>query len=410
MSIDLEDSFVSIIPKCLGPKTASVRLTSWKGVNIVYGGRTADHAWPELAADFERFARDVVPKDQQVYFVQGVAPSGYRSNADMAEMTIIALDADDVGPWDALRATLDALGLAYILYQSSGHGGPRKGDLPGFAVKWRCLIPLARPYAVAGEDGPHRWRHAYDHVAALFGHAAGITAPFDLSLNRPQQPVYVNCRRVEEATPREVVWAEGRTFDLDAFASRIPAPPAFKPRGVATDARPAIAYLCQAAGLLGEERGGMTYTKCLWDDEHSHPLGDAEPTSATVILPPTEGNTLGVYKCLHASCAGRWSRDHLVEKLGPEIVAEADRLEREATRFPGHVERTAVLESPPGVPTHAPRVEAVLRSEAFARPQATYPTSYLEFNELIGGGLKARQLAVIAGPTGNGKTGFASSS
>lgn len=53
------------------------------------------------------------------------------------------------------------------------------------------------------------------------------------------------------------------------------------------------------------------------------------------------------------------------------------------------------------------RIEEVLRSDAFNKPQATFPTAYPELNALIAGGLKSRQVMVIAGPTGAGKTGFA---
>lgn len=48
----------------------------------------------------------------------------------------------------------------------------------------------------------------------------------------------------------------------------------------------------------------------------------------------------------------------------------------------------------------------VLRSSAFNTPRRTIPTGIDELDRLIGGGLKSRQLAVIAGPTGKGKTGL----
>jgi replicative DNA helicase len=53
-----------------------------------------------------------------------------------------------------------------------------------------------------------------------------------------------------------------------------------------------------------------------------------------------------------------------------------------------------------------PTVAATLRSEGFRTAQHTYPTCFADLNEKICGGVKARQLTVIAAPTGSGKTGF----
>lgn len=48
----------------------------------------------------------------------------------------------------------------------------------------------------------------------------------------------------------------------------------------------------------------------------------------------------------------------------------------------------------------------VMRSAAFNAPRRTIPTGLEELDKLVGGGLKSRQLCVIAGPTGKGKTGL----
>ncbi len=55
-----------------------------------------------------------------------------------------------------------------------------------------------------------------------------------------------------------------------------------------------------------------------------------------------------------------------------------------------------------------PTAAEVLRSDSFTAAQRTYPTSFPALDEKIGGGLKARQLSVVAPPSGSAKTGFAS--
>lgn len=75
--------------------------------------------------------------------------------------------------------------------------------------------------------------------------------------------------------------------------------------------------------------------------------------------------------------------------------------------FRGRLER---FDAPTSAPTEAePPARAcdVLRSDAFKQAQRTYATDLPELNALIAGGLKARALTTLAGPTGDGKTGEA---
>lgn len=72
------------------------------------------------------------------------------------------------------------------------------------------------------------------------------------------------------------------------------------------------------------------------------------------------------------------------------------------------------VRKPPVAPKLPPTAEEVLRSDAFSKPRRYYPTGFGELDRLLAGtyhgagtGLPARCLAVIAGPTGVGKTGWA---
>jgi hypothetical protein len=51
-------------------------------------------------------------------------------------------------------------------------------------------------------------------------------------------------------------------------------------------------------------------------------------------------------------------------------------------------------------------VAQILSSSAFSAPQLTFATGYLKLDELLDGGVKARQVTAIAAPTGAGKTAF----
>lgn len=55
----------------------------------------------------------------------------------------------------------------------------------------------------------------------------------------------------------------------------------------------------------------------------------------------------------------------------------------------------------------APTVAEILRSDAFRRPQRVYPTPWPALDRLLGGGIRSRQLNVIAAPSGVGKTSMA---
>lgn len=77
-----------------------------------------------------------------------------------------------------------------------------------------------------------------------------------------------------------------------------------------------------------------------------------------------------------------------------------------ANGYSGEPRRPADNPAPAVAPLPMLTASDVLRSAAFNAPRRTIPTGLEELDKLIGGGFKSRQLAVIAGPTGKGKTGL----
>ena len=131
----------------------------------------------------------------------------------------LVLDCDDCGDWVALLAALDSVGLAYVAHRSPSHG-VQATDGASTVVKWRLVIPLARP--VEGNDLAH-WRAAYATARLLFG-AIGHCW-FDPTTPNPSR-FWFAASAVGEAQPRELIWPlAGRTLDLGRLLALAPAPP-----------------------------------------------------------------------------------------------------------------------------------------------------------------------------------------
>ena len=319
----LEDAVMALVLPCMGPEVTTVRVTAWhNGSTDTEGGETEEQTWAAFAGDIVKLASEVVEKSRQPYFTQGVSPSGRRNNASIKEMTVLAFDCDDRGGWSTLRETLDVLGFAYILYQSSGYRA-------GGADRWRAVLPLSKPVDVSTSELQHAWKHAYRCIRTLFGHVAGLTLEgFDPCLATPSQPVYAGCRKCEDTPAREVVYCEGKTFDMGSFLGLIPPAPVFVPATEASDEFPETAYYFLEAGWLGEQHGNKFYVRCPWNADHSVPLGPTEsPTDKAVVFFPSEGNTAGMFTCFSH---GSHTIKQIKAALPMDVVARGEARAQEA--------------------------------------------------------------------------------
>lgn len=90
--------------------------------------------------------------------------------------------------------------------------------------------------------------------------------------------------------------------------------------------------------------------------------------------------------------------------LAAERGVEGAELLQRALDQVGELARRALPRPTQAAPP--PTAAEVLASDAFSVAQATYPSGFAALDALIDGGCKARQLTVIAAPTGAGKTGL----
>lgn len=167
-------------------------------------------------------AQVVAPKKEGWVVTPTTNIDGWRGNASTTAMHALNLDCDGSGKWDTLVAELDALGLAYIVYQSGGW----KPDKP----KWHLLVPLARPFDVSDENKRAAWKAVYHAARVLFGALGKLSGDgFDPSTDAPFAPIFVTEKRVPSDPPREVLWHPGHAFDIERLMS-LPTPSPTKTR------------------------------------------------------------------------------------------------------------------------------------------------------------------------------------
>jgi hypothetical protein len=158
----------------------------------------------------------VAEKGSGVVCCPTVSRDGRRINESTLAMTAVNLDCDGRGDWTSLLAELDALGIAYIAYQSGGWSTT--------AHKWHILIPLSRHFDTSTPEKITLWKSVYNACRVVFGSLANLRGEgFDPTIETPCTPVFVTERRKESDPPRQVAWRPGRALDADLFASAVPA-------------------------------------------------------------------------------------------------------------------------------------------------------------------------------------------
>jgi KaiC/GvpD/RAD55 family RecA-like ATPase len=199
---------------------------------------------------------------------------------------------------------------------------------------------------------------------------------------------------------------------LEALAALAPSPAAPSPRPTASPAKggglDVRAWLAEHGLDVGGERahdgaGWIAELKsCPWSDAHADGAYVGQMASGAAFA-----------GCQHASCSGKgWAElraKHEPER--PSRNAPPPHTDDDApppSKGNGvHAHDTPAMR-PPLRDKDAPPLTAaeILRSAEFSAPQATYPTGFAKLDEHIDGGVKARQLTVVAGPTGAGKSGL----
>ena len=304
-----------------GHKVTSVRVTIWDHLRRTSGGAEYAYSWPDFAAQHDYWARMVVAKGEGQIYAPITTESGERLAVRTRCVHALVLDCDGTGTWDALRLVLSDLGIAAIFHASGGF----TPELP----KWRAILPLSAPVDVSAAEGAANWRMSYATARVALGSLARLRgAGFDPATDLVNNAWFPGYRRDTSAPRRAVHFWDGATLDLTALTGALPAPvvpPADVHRRPRASWAPSLLELSfEEAGLLGPELPrGLSAVTCPWNDCHTAPLAPGtEPTSATVIFPPTSKANIGAFHCAHGSC-GTKSLDEVLAALPLDAVHRA---------------------------------------------------------------------------------------
>lgn len=202
---------------------ANQRHVAWKGVSHRC-------TWPEFGEHIRAEHEGAVyAKGRGPYWSPVVNTTGHRANAETKMVSALALDCDGEGEWDAIKAVLDALDVAYILHQS---GGWRPG-----VAKWRIILPQRHGWDVRDADGQEAWNRAYGIARVVFGILADLGRKgFDPVTKAPSNAFYYGHRRSESDPVRETIYRDGLRLDLHALVRAVEplmVPPVKPGRGTA---------------------------------------------------------------------------------------------------------------------------------------------------------------------------------
>ena len=156
----------------------------------------------------ETQAQRVADKRDVPVWSPGRFEGNRRSDRGTLALYALVLDCDDYGDWTALLTALNGAGLAFLAHRSPSHGLPSK-DGARAMVKWRLVLPLARP--VVGPDLAH-WRDAYTAARLVFGAVGGCW--FDHTTHNTSRMWFATAA-VGDTPARELVYPiAGHTLGL----------------------------------------------------------------------------------------------------------------------------------------------------------------------------------------------------
>lgn len=328
---DLVASSKAAILSSTGPVPDKFALMAWPNPYEATRGLQLSVEWEELVETHKVACREVVEKHRGHVYSAVRNTSGHRRNRDTVEISLVILDADDVGGYIRLVLWMRQSGLAFIVHESATHqeGKP----------KFRLLIPLVSPSKVGTEESKARWKGAYQCLRLLLGAIAGLTGHgFDPACEPVSHPFFFGSRTTEQAPPRKVHWSNGLALDLEALLGKLPYVPTSVQRAK-TQGRTLADYKTYSASaepslleLVFEEmewlgpvlsNGYGRMVRCPNNDLHSNPIPKGgQLTSATVLVFATTEKNLGALNCKHATCgAGYMAPEDVLELCPSEIVA-----------------------------------------------------------------------------------------
>ncbi len=288
----------------------SVEWTRWPNLYDL-NGTLNEGKWDELGWWLvETQAQRVADKRDVPVWSPGRFDGNHRADKATQALCALVLDCDDHGDWTALLEALDGVGLAYVAHRSPSHGLPSK-DGARAMVKWRLVLPLARP--VVGPDLAH-WRDAYTAARVVFGAIGGCW--FDHTTHNTSRMWFATAA-VGDTPARELVYPiAGHTLGLGNLlraASQLarprlrPSGPAPFPPGRAGDpSHRGRRYLAAMGPAAVGERNATAFRGAAW---LVNDLGLAAPEAMALLAEWNVGNSeplpeRELQACLASACRG----------------------------------------------------------------------------------------------------------
>ena len=276
-----------------GMAPTSTVWTVWPSVYQTACGWRMETGWTSFCHWHSDQAAQVSAKGEGSAWAPVTTIDGYRDNSGVTSITQAVLDCDAQGEWDNLLAELDRLGMAFLAHQTGGWTPT--------TPKWRVILPLALPFPIASQADVDRWKSTYATVRAALGSIAWLASVgFDPATDAPSHPWFPGSRRDLSAPIRRGHYRTGWTLDIDKLVAALPQVEAITHQvgdALHLDSPSLLVLAFGEAGLLGREIGqGRFAICCPWNACHSQPLPpDAEPTSATVLFPPSSAVNVGAF-------------------------------------------------------------------------------------------------------------------
>ena len=309
--------------------------------------------------------------------------SGSRSDKNVEELYALVFDVDKINS-DQMHEALDHiqdLGIRHFVHTSHSHNPPDH-------VSLRVVIFLSKP--VKAQD----WRAFYRKAARYLG------IHHESKCENESRFWYLPSHK-----PGAEHWCDfvdGELLDVDVLLSKIETAQTItqtttsnhKPTGISSDSRPASPRIVEHFRKLLSAHGPAIEGQ----------TGDAHTYKACAM-----SLDYGLSHSQAMEVLSEWNKNNIPPWEESDLARKLENADAYATGYRGFAGAALELQKEtPQIIAHKSR--SLRLSELMLRdrpPITTYRTAFHKLNELIGGGIKTRTLAVVLGPPGAGKSAFA---
>lgn len=394
--------------ECAAPQRPVVGWTEYRGgVLDTRDGARRDAPWSALGGELAAYAKRVVKKGSGWWLMGALSTNGRCRDADIEGVTMLILDCDGGGDWDAVREMLVESRMAHIVQRSSSHTTERP--------KWHLLVPLAHTWTGTKIE----WRCVWRFLVGWFSAAAELpcrleedppTYGFDPKTDRLGQPSFPAAKRDSAQPPPETICVEGNALDLESFLVRAgfqrPWPSEMASEPVSSGAalcppeHGLLALAFAEAGLLRHriERADARGYAVVCPTEHLHSGARRERDDSTIVFDPHAGSASGYFHCKHR--CGNLEPKAALKLLPDEAVQRARHRWREAIKGRCPVVKATTTEARPTIVSsteeHAVNDQAI---DALGRHPSVFQMSGQLVRVVVDPQTRAPRIAPVTPPT-----------